>query len=65
MYLKLAKRVNLRSSLKSKETQVYEEQSLPNRIHPRRNTPRHTVIKLTEMKDLGIKINKGKATSSM
>ena len=28
-------------------TQVQETQIVPNRINPRRNTPRHTVIKLT------------------
>ena len=31
--------------------QVQEEQRLPGRINPRRNTLRHTVIKLTKIKD--------------
>ena len=31
--------------------QVQEAQSVPGRINPRRNTPRHTVIKLTKIKD--------------
>ena len=32
-------------------TQVQEVQRVPYRIHPRRNTPRHIVIKLTKIKD--------------
>ena len=32
-------------------TQVQEVQRVPGRIKPRRNTPRHTVIKLTKNKD--------------
>ena len=31
--------------------QVQEAQQIPGRINPRRNTPRHTVIKLTKIKD--------------
>ena len=31
--------------------QVQEAQKIPERINPRRNTPRHIVIKLTEIKD--------------
>ena len=31
-------------------TQVQETQSVPNRINPRRNTPRHILIKLVRMK---------------
>jgi len=31
-------------------TQVQETQRVPNRINPRRNTPRHILIKLTMMK---------------
>ena len=31
-------------------TQVQETQRVPNRINPRRNTPRHIVIKLTKVK---------------
>ena len=36
-----------------KETvnQVQEAQRVPGRINPRRNTPRHIVIKLTKFKD--------------
>ena len=36
-----------------KETvnQVQEAQKVPGRINPRRNTPRHIVITLTEIKD--------------
>ena len=32
-------------------TQVQEVQTVPGRINPRRNTPRHTVIKLRKIKD--------------
>ena len=32
-------------------TQVQEVQRVPYRINPRRNMPRHTVIKLTKIKD--------------
>ena len=32
-------------------TQVQEAQSVPGRINPRRNTPRHIIIKLTKTKD--------------
>ena len=31
--------------------QVQEAQRTPGRINPRRNTPRHTVIRLTKIKD--------------
>ena len=31
-------------------TQVQETQRVPNRINPRRNTPRHILIKLTKNK---------------
>ena len=31
--------------------QVQEAQRVPGRINPRRSTPRHTVIKLTKIKD--------------
>ena len=31
--------------------QVQKAQRVPGRINPRRNTPRHTVVKLTKIKD--------------
>ena len=31
-------------------TEVQEAQRVPNRINPRQNTPRHILIKLTEIK---------------
>ena len=34
-----------------KATQVQEVQRVPYRINPRRNTPRHIVIKLAKIKD--------------
>ena len=39
-------------------TQAHESQRVPNRINPRRNTPRHILIKLTKVKH--IKSSKGK-----
>ena len=33
--------------------QIQETQSLPGRINPKRNTPRHILIKLTKIKDKG------------
>ena len=36
---------------KETATQVQEGQRVPGRINPRRNTPRHIVIKLTKLKD--------------
>ena len=41
---------------------VQEAQRVPGRINPRRNTPRHIVIKLVKIKDKNIKSNKGEAT---
>ena len=35
---------------KERVTQVQEAQRLPYRINPRRNTPRHILIKLTKIK---------------
>ena len=32
-------------------TQIQEAQGAPYKINPRRNTPRHTLIKLTKIKD--------------
>ena len=32
-------------------TQVQETQRVPNRIHPRQNTPRHILFKLTKIKN--------------
>ena len=32
-------------------TQIQEAQQVPYKINPRRNTPRHTLIKLTKIKD--------------
>ena len=36
---------------KERVSQVQEAQRVPGRINPRRNTPRHIVIKLTKIKD--------------
>ena len=42
--------------------QVQEAQIVPGRINPRRNTPRHIVIKLTKIKykDKILKVARGK-----
>ena len=48
--------------------QVQKAQRVPGRINPRRNTPRHIVIKLTKIKDkdkINIKRNKGKMTNNI
>ena len=42
---------NFPNMRKETATQVQEAQRVPGRIHPRRNTPRHRVIKLTKIKD--------------
>ena len=48
-------------------TQVQEEQRVPYRKNPKRNTPRHVLIKLTKIKFKGknIKSSKGKAKNSI
>ena len=47
-------------------TQVQEAQRVPYRINPKRNMPRHTLIKLTNIKhkEKNIKSSKGKATNN-
>ena len=40
--------------------QVQAAQKVPGRINPRRNTPRHTVIKLTKIKDKVLKATREK-----
>ena len=46
--------------------QVQEAQRVPYRIDPRRNTPRHILIKLTKTKHKkNIKSSKGEATSNI
>ena len=46
---------------------VQEAQRLPNRINPRRNTPRHILIKLSKIKykEKNIESNKGKETNNI
>ena len=47
--------------------QVQEAQRVPYRINPRRNTPRHILIKLTKIKykEKNIKNSKGKTTNNI
>ena len=42
---------NLPNVGKETVTQVQEAQRVPYRINPKRNTPRHIVIKITKIKD--------------
>ena len=48
-------------------TQVQETQRVPYRINPRRNTPRHILIKLTKIKykEKNIKSSKGKTKNNI
>ena len=47
--------------------QVWEAQRVPYRINPRRNMPRHILIKLSKIKckEKNIKNSKGKATNNI
>ena len=45
-------------------TQVQETQRVPNRINPRRNTPRHTLNTLTKIKHKEQTSRKGKTTNN-
>ena len=46
--------------------QIQEAHRVPYRINPRRNTPRHILVKLTKInhKEKNIKSSKGKATNN-
>ena len=52
---------------KERVNQVQEAQRIPYRINPRRNTPRHILIKLTKIKfkEKNIKSSKGKAKNNI
>ena len=57
---------NFPSMEKEIVNQVQEVQRVPHRINPRRNMPRHMLIKLTKTKHKeNIKNSKGKATSNI
>ena len=56
---------NFPSMKKEIVSQVQEAQRVPYRINPRRNMPRHILIKLTKTKRKNIKSHKGKATSNI
>ena len=45
--------------------EVQEAQKVPYRINPRRNTPRHILIKLQRLNTKNIKSSKGEATSNI
>ena len=56
---------NLPKMRKEIITQVQETQRVPNRINPRRNIPRHILMKLTKIKHReNIKSSKGKTTNN-
>ena len=42
---------NLPNLVKEKDTQVQKAQSLPNKMDPKRPTPRHIIIKMAKIKD--------------
>ena len=48
-------------------SQLPEEQRFPNRINPRRNTPRHILVKLTKAKheERILEAARGEATSNI
>ena len=46
-------------------TQVQEAQRVPYKINPRRNMPRHILIKLTKTQRTNIKSNMGKAADNI
>ena len=58
---------NFPSMGKESVNQVQEVQRVPYRINPRRNMPRHKLIKLTKIKpkEKDIKSSKGKATNNI
>ena len=37
--------------MKEKDTQVQEAQTVPNKLDPKRTTPRHIIIKMTRLQD--------------
>ena len=44
---------NFTNLLKEKDTQVKEAQIVPNKLDPKRSTPRHIIIKMSRLKDKG------------
>ena len=48
-------------------SQVQEAHTIPNRINPRRHTPRHILIKLSKVKykERNTESSKGKATNNI
>ena len=44
---------------------VQEAQRVPSSINPRRNTPRHMVIRMMKIKDIKFESNKGKMTNNI
>ena len=55
---------NLPNSAKEIDTQVKEAQRIPNKLDPKRTTPRHVIIKMSKFKDKkNLKSSKRKAES--
>ena len=42
---------NLPDLVKEKDTQVQEAQRIPNKLNPKRSTPRHIIISVARLKD--------------
>ena len=41
---------NFPNIVKKKDTQLQEEQRVPNKMNPKRSTPRHVIIKMAKVK---------------
>ena len=55
---------NFRNMGKESLTQIQEAQRVPYKINPRKNTPRHILIKLTKIKDVPV-LRKGSDVTHM
>lgn len=53
---------NFQNQVKETDIQVQENQSIPDKIIPKRDTSRHIIIKMSNIKDKNIKSRKRKAT---
>ena len=50
-YLKKIMKENFLNLVKEVDIQVQEAQTVPNKLYPKRTTPRHIIIKMTIVKD--------------
>ena len=51
IYLKKIRKENFPNLVKEIDMQVQEAQTVPNKLYPKRTTPRHIIIKMTIVKD--------------